>query len=53
MFFVYILASKRDGILYVGVTNDVSRRVFEHKQGIASEFTRKYKGFQTCLDGQF
>lgn len=43
LYYVYILASRRDGVLYVGVTNDLSRRVWEHKQGIASAFTRKYQ----------
>jgi putative endonuclease len=41
-FYVYILAS-RSRVLYVGVTNDLERRVFEHKQGIGSQFTRKYR----------
>ncbi len=41
-YFVYILASKRNGTLYIGVTNDLVRRVFEHKQGTASQFTKKY-----------
>lgn len=41
-YFVYILASKRNGTLYIGVTNDLVRRVFEHKQGSASQFTKKY-----------
>ncbi len=41
-YFVYILASGRNGTLYVGVTNDLARRVSEHKLGNASEFTRKY-----------
>ena len=41
-YFVYILASKRNGTLYIGVTNDIARRVFEHRQGTASKFTLKY-----------
>jgi putative endonuclease len=41
-YFVYILASKRNGTLYVGVTNDLSRRIYEHKSGHADGFTKKY-----------
>ncbi len=40
--FVYILASKRNGTLYVGVTNDLVRRMSEHKAKLVSGFTRKY-----------
>jgi putative endonuclease len=41
-FFVYILASKRNGTLYVGVTNNLARRMLEHKGKLVSGFTRKY-----------
>jgi len=41
-FYVYILASRRNGTLYVGVTNNIARRVWEHKQGLAGGFTKRY-----------
>ena len=40
--FVYILASKPNGTLYVGVTNDLVRRMSEHKAKLVPGFTRKY-----------
>ena len=39
---VYILASKRNGTLYIGVTTDLSGRVFAHRNGTGSAFTKKY-----------
>ena len=42
-YFVYILASKRNGTLYVGVTNDLVRRMSEHKAKLVPGFTRKYR----------
>ena len=41
-FFVYILASKKNGTLYVGVTNDLARRMTEHKAKLVPGFTRQY-----------
>ena len=40
---VYIMASGRNGTLYVGVTNDIARRAFEHREGLVDGFTKKYK----------
>ncbi len=39
---VYILASKKNGTLYIGITGDLENRVWEHKQGETEGFTKKY-----------
>jgi predicted GIY-YIG superfamily endonuclease len=39
---IYILANRRNGALYTGVTSDLSRRVFEHKNGLSGGFTKRY-----------
>jgi putative endonuclease len=41
-YFVYMLASKSQGTLYVGVTKELARRVTEHREGAVSGFTKKY-----------
>ncbi|MEA3413802.1 MAG: GIY-YIG nuclease family protein [Pseudomonadota bacterium] len=40
---VYILASKRNGTLYTGVTSNLPRRIHEHKNGLVDGFTKKYQ----------
>lgn len=40
--YLYILAGRKDGVLYIGVTNDLKRRVYEHKMEIIKGFTAKY-----------
>lgn len=42
-YYVYILASKKNGTLYIGVTNDIYRRIWEHKNNKIEGFTSKYK----------
>jgi len=44
--YVYILASKKNGTLYIGVTSDLVKRVYEHKHDLVAGFTRKYEVHQ-------
>jgi putative endonuclease len=41
-YYIYILASQKNGTLYIGLTNDLQRRVLEHKQKVNEGFTSKY-----------
>jgi putative endonuclease len=47
-YWVYILASKPGGTLYTGVTNNLVRRAFEHRQGLVRGFTKRY-GVKTLV----
>ena len=40
--FVYILASQRNGTLYIGVTSDLPRRIFEHREGLIAGFSKDH-----------
>jgi len=41
-YYLYIIASKKNGTLYIGVTNDLVKRIYEHKQNAVNGFTKKY-----------
>jgi len=42
-YYVYILTSRKNGTLYVGLTNSLLRRIYEHKNNLIEGFTKKYK----------
>ena len=41
-YYVYILVSKKNGTLYIGITSDLVKRIYEHKNNLISSFTQKY-----------
>ena len=52
-FYVYILASQRNGTLYIGVTSDLTKRVWEHKNKIVEGFTKRYNATSLVYYEQF
>jgi putative endonuclease len=51
-YYVYITSSK-SGVLYIGATNNLERRVFEHRQGLLEGFTKKYRVIRLIYVEQF
>jgi len=54
-YYVYIMTNKNNSVLYTGVTNDLKRRVYEHREKLVEGFTRRYNVtklvcFETCGD---
>ena len=41
-YYTYILASKKDGVLYIGITDNLEKRTWQHKQSLVEGFTKKY-----------
>ena len=50
---VYLLTNRKHGTLYVGVTNDLFRRVHEHRSGSASSFTKKHRLHRLVYASEF
>ncbi len=42
-YYTYILANKKNGVLYIGITSDIIKRIWEHKNKVIKGFTQKYK----------
>jgi putative endonuclease len=42
MYYVYILSSRRNGTLYIGVTSDLIKRIYEHRKNLVDGFTQRY-----------
>jgi putative endonuclease len=53
IYYVYILASRRYGTLYVGVTSNVRTRLEQHRAGRGSQFVRQYEVFRLVLVEEF
>ena len=42
-YFIYIITNKRNGVLYIGITNSLVRRIYEHRKSLCDGFAKKYK----------
>ena len=55
MYYVYILSNQSNSVLYVGMTNDLERRLYQHRSGATEGFTKKYRVhklvfYEVCFD---
>lgn len=51
-YYIYIMTNKPNGVLYVGVTNNLQRKIYEHKNNLAHGFTSKYKLYKLVYFSQ-
>jgi putative endonuclease len=52
-YFVYTMTNRSNGVLYTGVTNDLERRIWQHRRGQGSEFVKKYNLFKLVYADTF
>jgi putative endonuclease len=45
-FYVYMMANQKNTLIYTGVTNDLKRRTFEHREGLCEGFTKRYRVYK-------
>ena len=53
IYFVYLITNKPGGVIYVGMTNDLRKRLDEHRSGLGSKFTSKYKLYRLVYFEEF
>jgi len=53
IYYVYFLTNSKNVTLYIGVTNNIERRIYEHKEGKADSFTKKYNVYKLVYFEEF
>ena len=52
-YYVYMMASVKNGVIYIGVTGDLAERIYRHKNNLGSEFTSEYKVYKLVYYKRF